>query len=267
MRTDFIHRIARERFNGWRNREQFSQLLGEDRPHDMDEAYEVQSAVYKLMLDEAGFTGFAGHKVALTSPAIQQMCGVDEPAYGGILSEFVHSNGYKIDSADFIRLGIEFEVAVEIGEDVPHGENHSRGTIAAHVSAVMPAFELIDDRDADYTHLDAISLLADRCWCNGIVLGDRVENLKNLNIGDLTSTVVWNGAADETGHTGDALGHPLNSVAFVANHLGKRGKHLKSGEIIMTGSALRTRFPKPGETATYRIEGLGEVSASVMSDA
>lgn len=266
MRTEFIHRVARERFNGWRTRKRFTQLMGDDRPADMAEAYEVQQQVYRLMCEEAGFSGFAGHKVALTSPAIQKMCGVDEPAYGSILIEYVHENGYEADTSEFIRLGIEFEIAVEIGEDLPVHQNHTRETVYDHIAAVMPAFELIDDRDADYAHLDAISLLADRCWCSGIVLGTRNESWRHLDIGNLKSEVVWNGEADETGHTGDALGHPLNSVAFVANHLGARGKALAAGEVIMTGSALKTRFPNSGDTANYRIDGLGEVSVRVKSD-
>ncbi len=265
MRTEFIHRVARERFNGWRERKRFSQLLGDDRPADMAEAYHIQAQVYQLMQDEAGFSGFAGHKVALTSPAIQEMCGVDQPAYGSILTEYVHDNDHEANLDDFIRMGIEFEVAVEIGKDLPTDIEHTKETVAEYISAVMPAFEMIDDRDADYSHLDAMSLLADRCWCSGIVLGKRNENWQHLDIGNLTSEVVWNGDADEKGHTGDALGHPLNSVAFVANHLSENGQQLKAGEIIMTGSALKTRFPKPGDTATYRIDGLGEVSMRVTS--
>ncbi|MEM9279026.1 MAG: fumarylacetoacetate hydrolase family protein, partial [Pseudomonadota bacterium] len=261
-------RVARERFNGWHNREKFTQLTGDNKPETMEEAYAVQSALYEIMRDEAGFTEFAGHKVALTSPAIQEMCGVDEPAYGSVFREFVHPNGHEIRAGDFIRLGIEFEVAFEIGEDVPVSDGRqTKDTVAPFVSAAMPAFELIDDRDADYAHLDAMSILCDRCWCNGIVLGERVEDWQSLDIGNLASGVVWNGMADEQGNTGAALGHPLNSVAFVANHLQANGKQLKAGEIIMTGSALKTRFPKPGDTAVYHVEGLGEVTARVMSEA
>ena len=95
------------------------------------------------------------------------------------------------------------------------------------------------------------------------MLGTRNEDWRHMDIGNLTSEVVWNGVADEKGYTGDALGHPLNSVAFVTNHLGKRSLQVKAGEIIMTGSALKTRFPKSGDNATYRIEGLGEVSVRV----
>ena len=218
------------------------------------------------MRARSGFSGFAGHKVALTSPASQKMCGVDEPAYGAILSEFVQSNGYEIDPADFIRLGIEFEIAFEIGEDIPASdEPHTRDSVAKFISAAMPAFELIDDRDADYAHLDAISILCDRCWCNGVVLGERQENLGELDFANLKTEVTWNDVMDETGNSGFVLEHPINAVAFVANHLQARGQQLKAGEIVMSGSALRTRFPNPGDTAKYEVEGLGEVIASVKA--
>ncbi|MEM9331316.1 MAG: fumarylacetoacetate hydrolase family protein [Pseudomonadota bacterium] len=266
MRTDFIHRVARERFNGWRNREKFTQLTGDLKPDTMDEAYAVQSALYTIMQEEAGFSGFCGHKVALTSPAIQKMCGVDQPAYGAVFSEFAHQNDHEIEPKDFIRLGIEFEVAFEIGEMIPNIEaGHTAETVKDYIAAAMPAFELIDDRDADYAYLDAMSILCDRCWCNGIVLGERQEHWQSLDIANLSSEVIWNGHADETGNTGAALGNPLNSVAFVANHLQARGKNVQSGDIIMTGSALKTRFPVDGDVAVYRVEGLGEVKATVKT--
>ena len=114
MAASKIEQIARNRFDGWRNRERFTQLKGDLLPVNMDEAYEAQAALYALMRHEAGFTEFAGHKVALTSPAIQEMCGVDHPAYGAIFHEFVYQNRHEADPADFIRLGIEFEVGDQI---------------------------------------------------------------------------------------------------------------------------------------------------------
>ncbi len=264
MKSDFVHRIAADRFSGWRNRDKFTQLTGDNQPQDMAEAYHIQTALYEMMRDEAGFTDFVGHKVALTSPAIQTMCGVDQPAYGAVFREFVHTNNHDINPHGFIRLGVEFEVALEVAEDIPITDQlHTKESISTFISAVMPAFELIDDRDADYAHLDAMSILCDRCWCGGVVLGEPVADWQHLDLGNLVSEVIWNGVADETGNTGDALGNPLNSAAFVANHLAERGRQLKKGEFIMTGSALKTRFPKPGDHAIYRIDGLGEVVASV----
>lgn len=259
-----IHRIAQKRFKGWKNRERFTQLLGDDKPANMAQAYAIQSELYTIMREQDRFTEFGGHKVALTSPAIQEMCGVSEPAYGAVFREFIYSNHHEIEMDDFIRFGIEFEVCVSVAGDVPlSDEAYTKETIAPFIAASMPAFELIDDRDADYTHLDAASILTDRCWCNGIVLGEPVAFTSALDIGNLSSQVIVNDEINDKGNTRDALGHPLNSVAFVANHLGASGKQLKAGDVIMTGSALKTQFPKSGDKIIYKIEGLGDVSVRV----
>lgn len=265
MDHNTIHRIASERFKAWKDGDTFTQLLGDDKPATMAEAYAIQSELYDIMRSQDRFTEFAGHKVALTSPAIQEMCGVGEPAYGAVFKEFVYPDHHSIDMDDFIRFGIEFEVCIEIGDDVPLSDTpYTKETIAPFVSAAMPAFELIDDRDADYAHLDAASILTDRCWCNGIVLGDRITDLSLLDIGNLATRVLLNGQSNDHGNTRDALGHPLNSGAFVANHLASNGKQLKAGEVIMTGSALKTQFPKSGDEIIYQIAGLGDVTARVM---
>jgi len=266
MRLDFIHRIANQRFNAWTKGERFTQLVGKDQPADMWEAYRIQSAVYDLMREHRGFTGFAGHKVALTSPAIQAMCGVDAPAYGAVLQEFVHASPHTASAKDFIRFGIEFEVALEISEDVPlTRDSHTSESIKPFIKCARPAFELIDDRDADYDHLDAMSILTDRCWCNGVVLGEAVSDLSGLDLANLPSRVSVNGEQVDEGNTGAALGSPLNSAAFVANHLSQNGMQLKAGEFVMTGSALATLFLKPGDRCTYAIEGLGEVHCEVAA--
>ncbi len=265
MDRETIYDIAHSRFKDWKERKQFTQLLGADAPAGFEEAYQIQSALYKIMREEDRFTEFGGHKVALTSPAIQEMCGVNEPAYGAIFKEFLHENNHVVDMEDFIRFGIEFEICFEIGEDIPHSdEAYTKETIAPFIASAMPAFELIDDRDADYNHLDAASILTDRCWCNGIVMGEPITNWQQIEIGDCSSKVIVNNQVNDQGNTRDALGHPLNSVAFVANHLQDSGSQLKAGEVIMSGSALKTQFPKSGDTITYSVENLGDVSVRVM---
>jgi len=164
----------------------------------------------------------------------------------------------------FSLFGIEFEVCFEMAEDVPLSNTpYDKDSIVPFITSAMPAFELIDDRDADYAHLDAASILTDRCWCNGIVLGEKTTDLSGLDIGNLATRVLVNDQSNDHGNTRDALGHPLNSVAFVANHLAQYGKQLKANEVVMTGSALKTQFPKSGDTITYQVSGLGDVSVRV----
>lgn len=260
-----IKRIARKIFTAQQNRDRFQPLRGEDDPGSLENAYGVQEVLYQLMQNERGSGPFGGHKIALTSPDIQEMCGVDQPAYGRIFSKKIHHTPHTAKISDFVRIGVEFEVAFEMGEDVPLDQApFDPSTMAPYVKSAMPALELIDDRDADYSDLDAKSILTDKCWCGGIVLGKPLEDWQKIDLGNLESTVTWNEKDNDHGNTGNALGHPLNGLAWIANHLAKRGGALKAGEIIMTGSALKTQFPKAGDSCTYTIMGLGEVTVKTI---
>lgn len=252
--------LARKLFNAYQLRERFKPLRGADEPATLEEAYEIQEALYQIMRAETDLDQFGGHKIALTSPDIQAQCGVDQPAYGAIFSDNIFHTGHQPIIANYSRIGFEFEVAFELASDVPMNQApFTRETIAPYVKAAMPAFEMIDDRDADYADLDAKSILADRCWNGGIVLGNPVYDWQSLDIGNLESAVEWNGETVDRGNTGNALGHPLEGLAWIANHIAKRGGAMSKGQVVMTGSALAARFPKAGDKCVYKIEGLGEV--------
>ena len=171
-----------------------------------------------------------------------------------------------MSAADYVRLGLEFEVAVEIGRDAPAADApYDRKSIADHVATCMPAFELIEDRGADYSDLDAASILTDRCWCAGVVLGEPVASWQELDLAACAVEQIWNGEVADRAVTGDSMGHPFEGLAWVANHLATRGRDLLSGQIVITGSALKTRVPEPGDAITYRIDGLGETSVRLVS--
>ncbi|MEO1067059.1 MAG: fumarylacetoacetate hydrolase family protein [Pseudomonadota bacterium] len=266
MKEDKANRVARDIFSAIVAREPFAPLRGETAPQTLDEAYGVQQALYDIMDAETDVGRIAGHKIALTSPAIQEMCGVDQPVYGAIFEKKIHRSPTSVSLADHQHLGLEFEIAFEMAADVPKDRGSwDADTIAPYVRHCMPAFELIDDRHADYGDLDAISLLTDRCWCGGIVLGEPVTDWQSLDLTALAGTLTWNGEEIDRGLTGAALGNPLSGLAWVANNLGERGLFLREGEVVMTGSALKTRFPVAGDEVIYSVEGLGEVSVTMSS--
>lgn len=257
-------RIARKIFTANQNMERFEPLRGDDEPDSLESAYTIQDEVHRLMQSEADMGPIGGHKIALTSKAIQELCGVDKPVYGSIFAKTIRRSPCVLKLSDFMRLGLEFEVAFEVGRDVmPDGAPYDTHSIADFAETCMPAFELIEDRIADYGDLDAASILTDRCWCGGIVLGAPVEDWQNLDLARTHVDLNWNGEIVDRSVAGDALGHPLAGLAWIANHLASRGRMLREGEIVMTGSALKTRFTKPGDKVVYSIEGLGEVAVRI----
>ncbi len=258
--------IARKIFQANVQREQFQPLRGDDQPETLDTAYDIQDALYRIMQTEGQSGPVAGHKIAVTSPDIQKLCGVDQPVYGSIFANTIHRSPHIANPADFVRIGVEFEIALLIREDVPmQAAPFDADTISRYVASAMPAFEIIEDRNADYSDLDARSILADRCWCGGVVLGKPVENWRRIDLGNLAGMVTVNGESLDSGNTGNALGHPLNGLAWVTNHLAARRRALKAGEIVMTGSPLKTRFPANGDSYTYTVDQLGEVTLQISN--
>ena len=259
-----VVRVARKIFKASHAREPFTRLRGDDAPPSLDDAYRIQDEVHRLWEQEGRAGPLGGHKIALTSRAVQELCGVDQPAYGAVFARSVRPSPAVLSAADFVHLGLEFELAVHIGSEVPaDGAPYTRDTIAPFVSACMPAFELIEDRGADYGDLDAESILTDRCWCAGVVLGRRVTDWRDLDLATALVSLRWNGRIIDEGVAGDSMGHPFEGLAWTTNHLATQGREIKKGEIVITGSALKTRFPEPGDIISYAITGLGETAVQI----
>ncbi len=261
-----IERVARKIFEAGRARAPFERLREADAPGSMDTAYRIQDEVHRLWETEGRAGPLGGHKIALTSRAVQELCGVDQPAYGAIFARSIRPSPATLSAADFVHLGLEFELAVEIGRDVPDaGAPYDRETIAPFVATCMPAFELIEDRGADYSDLDAESILTDRCWCAGVVRGTPVADWQQIDLASAPVALTWNGDIVDEGVAGDSMDHPFEGLAWTANHLAAQGRALAKGDIVITGSALKTRFPAPGDTISYTITGLGETTVRVVA--
>ena len=226
----------------------------------LDDAYRIQDALHRLMAD-AGWGKIAGWKIALTSKTMQQMTGVDQPAAGAIFSKVVHPSPARIDLAAYHHLGVEFEVAVRLADDLPAGGTPwTRASVAGRVAACLPAFELIEDGGADYKTLDAFTLVAQNAWNGGVVLGSPVNEWRGVDLEGAVTRCWINDEPWGLGKTGDALGHPLEAVAWLASLLNRRGRMLHRRMIVMTGSSIMTKFPAPGDRVRFAIDGLGEVA-------
>jgi len=228
---------------------------------DMAAAYRVQSAFVDL-LSRTSAARPAGYKVGLTSPRMQAMCGVDQPIAGVVLANRIHRSGAAIGTSDYGRLGIEFEIAVLIGRNVPpRSSPYTMETIGDVVEGVSAAVELVDDRHADYKAFDVLSVVADNSWNAGIVHGAFAASWPDLR--EVDGVAYRNGAELDRGSGRDVLGHPFASLAWLANHLAANGGQLRRGDIVMTGSLVPTRFPAPGEDYRFAVTGIGEVALKI----
>jgi 2-keto-4-pentenoate hydratase len=234
-----------------------------DPPHGpvtIADAYDIQQQFVALLRAEQGAP--VGYKVGLTSAAMQKFCGIDHPIAGVVLAKRVRRSGATIQRSEFGRLGLEFEIAVHIASDVPAARTPiTAAMIAPHIGGVCAAIELVDDRSADYSHLDVRALVADNSWNGGIVLSEFLPTWPDL--ADVPGTATTNNVAIGTGHGRDILDHPFNSVAWLATHLAARGDGLKAGQVVLTGSVMKTVFPTQDATYGFLLDGIGNVGVSV----
>jgi 2-keto-4-pentenoate hydratase len=233
-------------------------------PRDMAEAYHMQDAFVALKARGCGAT--VGHKIALTTPQMRALVGLDEPIAGSLHARQVVRGPAAVRAADYGRLLVEFEIAFELDADLPIDRApHAPEAVAAAVRAVMPAFELADDRGADYATLSArgLELAADNAWNEGAVLGAPVVEWRALDLGAVHGVAYVNGEAVGAGRGADSMGHPLAALAWIANQLAHRGRALRAGELVLSGSLVTSKFPRAGDQLRFEAGALGAVELRV----
>ena len=259
--TDRVGRIAEKVAGDWVSRAPYAALAGELAPADLAEAYRVQGAVQERLGAMRG--AVAGRKIALSSKPMQEMVGIGHPVAGAFFAGDVRRSPATVALAEFRHLGVEFELAFELARDVAPGAGpHDAASVRGLIAGARPAFELVDDLGADYAALDACTLVAANAWCGGVVLGEPIAGWEGLDIGGLAAVVHQEGREAERTVTGAA--DPLGSLAWVLNHFGGQGQTVRQGEHVITGSAVRTRFPGPGDRLRYEIDGLAAVEVAVV---
>jgi 2-keto-4-pentenoate hydratase len=182
------------------------------------------------------------------------------PAYGPIRAKCVHQRVARLRADKWVRLGLELEVMLTVGKDVPASSTPwDKESIAPYVGSARAAFELIEDRGADYSKPNVFGLIGLVGWNGGSCVGPEVQGWSSLDIGNLDGEVFFNGRRIAGGTSRDVLGHPYNSLAFLANKLAEHGKRLRKGMIVSTGSMVACQFIPPETEAVGKIAGLGEV--------
>jgi len=232
-------------------------LPAELMPGTLEEAYRVRQTLEEI---EAGTRGsVAGYKIGLTTPIMQRLCGVDEPVYGAIFGNEVHHRRAELAARDYCRLGIETEIALRLGDDMPPGSAGGswRDRVAGAVESCIAAIELLEDLHHDYKRLSAPAMVAGNVWNAGIVIGAPVVDWRRLDLAQLTARLSINGREIGQGKGGDVMGNPLNALAWLAEVRAAARTPLRRGAIVMTGSMVPIQFLSAGDRAVVEVEGLG----------
>jgi 2-oxo-3-hexenedioate decarboxylase/2-keto-4-pentenoate hydratase len=232
-------------------------------PVDVAAAYQVQDRLQALWVD-AGAGDVAGWKVALTSKVMQELVGVAQPCEGAIFATRVHQGAASLAHGDFVNIGVESEIAVRMACDLPAGDGpYDPDNIRDAIAACMAAIEIVDDRAIDYSLIDAPLLIADNSFNAGCVLGAAVTDWRDLDLAALAGRMVINGEVVGEGVGGDALGHPFVPLSWLANNLNQRGTMLRTGDVVLTGSIVATKWLRPGDHMVTEVDGLGRANLTV----
>lgn len=230
----------------------------------LDQAYGVQDLVFQGLAATRGDVG--GYKVAVTAKPMQEAMGLTAPLGGIIHGGQLRDTGCVLAMSDFHSPALECEVTVRLAADVPASDApYDRTTIEPFVAEVMASYEIVDPRGAELAAVGATGLVADRCLSEGAVLGSPCTDWSGLDLSSCAVELIWNSEVADSGVTGAAMGHPFEGLAWVANHMAERGRALRAGQIVLTGSAFAPKPFSAGDEVTYRITGLGEVSMSITA--
>ena len=229
-------------------------------PVDEAEGYAVQRALHDLLLPHQG--ALIGYKIGCTSKVMQDYLGIPHPCSGGVFERGVHESGARLASGDYIRVGVECEIAMRMASDLaPSEEPFTAEWVIEAVDACHGAIEIVDDRYVKWETMGAPTLVADDFFAAGCVLGKAVPRTKAPDLLKVAGRAIVNGEEAGRGTGADVLGHPHNALAWLANHLADEGKGLHAGQIVLTGSLVKTVWLNAGDSVKMELDGLGTVEA------
>ncbi|QAV27906.1 2-keto-4-pentenoate hydratase [Neobacillus thermocopriae] len=238
------------------NRQGVQPLTELDPTITVQEAYQVQLLTIQKKV-EAG-QRVVGKKIGLTSLAMQQLLGVDQPDYGHLLDGMVIENGGEISANKVLQPKVEAEIAFVLKKDLV-GPRVTEMDVLQATDYVLPALEIVDSRIADW-NIKLQDTIADNASSGLYVLGGKPLSVDQLDLAQVGMVLYKNGEVMNTGVGAAALGHPATCVAWLANKLFEYGITLKAGEIILSGALSAAIDGKPGDHFQARFAHLGEVN-------
>ena len=222
----------------------------------LDAAYAVAELNTRSRL--ASGRRIVGLKVGLTSKAVQQQLGVDQPDFGVLFDDMEFLNGQDVPTARLLQPKVEAEIAFVVGRDVT-GSAPSYSEFLTCLSYALPAIEIVDSAIADWK-ISLVDTVADNASSGLYVLGDHPIALGALSLGAIGMQMDKNGQTVSTGSGAACLGHPLRAAFWLARTMAARGQGLRQGQVILSG-ALGPMVPvTAGDLVQASLGSLGLVA-------
>jgi 2-keto-4-pentenoate hydratase len=241
-----------------RSRVPIDPLTGAYPDIDVVDAYEIQLINIRQRVAEGATV--IGHKVGLSSEAMQKMMGVDEPDYGHLLEDMAVFQDVPVKAANYLYPRVEVEVGFILADDLP-GAGCTEDDVLAATAAFVPSIELIDTRIKDWK-IKLCDTIADNASSAGWVLGNERVSPKDVDIRAIKAELRCNGEVIAEGRSDAVLGNPVTAVAWLARKVDQFGVRLKAGDVVLPGSCTRAIDAHPGDRFVADFTGLGSVELS-----
>ncbi|MGJ5011086.1 2-keto-4-pentenoate hydratase [Bradyrhizobium oligotrophicum] len=263
MGADEILAAARLIVDARKQRAPLGALPPQLQPKDEAAGYEIQREVHWLLAEQAG--DFVGYKIGCTSKVMQDYLGIPHPCSGGVFASGIHQTGVELRTADFVRVGIECEIAVRLEHDLlPLDAPFTMDRVVEAIGDCHAAIEIVDDRYVQWQTLGAPTLVADDFFAAGCVLGPALPRAAVADLAAVHGRAIVNGTLVGEGTGADVLGHPVHALAWLANHLAAGGDGLEAGQLVLTGSLVKTIWLGAGDRVRMELDGLGVVEAAFV---
>jgi 2-keto-4-pentenoate hydratase len=241
-----------------RSREPIAPLTSAYPDIDVVDAYEIQLINIRQRVAEGARV--VGHKVGLSSLAMQQMMGVDEPDYGHLLDEMQVFEDTPVKAGRYLYPRVEVEVGFILAEDLP-GADCTEDDVLAATEALAPSIELIDTRITDWK-IALCDTIADNASSAGFVLGAARVAPRDVDVKAIDAVLRRNGEVIAEGRSDAVLGNPVTAVAWLSRKVESFGVRLRKGDIVLPGSCTRAIDARAGDEFVADFAGLGSVRLS-----
>ncbi len=221
----------------------------------IEDSYAISAIVAERKI--AAGQKLIGHKVGLTSKAMQRSSMIDEPDFGFILDGQLIADGAKIKHADYCKPRVEVELAFIMGKKLL-GPGVGLTDVLRATEYVVPALEIVDARLQDQRKIT--DTVADNGAAAGICMGGRPVGPMDVDLRWVGGIMYRNSEIEETGLAAGVLGHPALGVAWLANKLGQHDVALEPGHIVLAGSFTRVVFAQKGDTIHADYGPLGGIA-------
>ena len=221
----------------------------------IEDAYAISTEVTRRKI--AAGAKLIGHKIGLTSKAMQQSSQINEPDYGHLLDNMLVADGAKVPHANYCVPRVELELAFVLAKPLK-GPGVGLLDVLRATEYVVPSIEIIDARVQNpRTFFDTV---ADNGAAAGIVVGGRPVGPMDVDLRWVGGLMMRNSEIEETGVAAGVLGHPAMGVAWLANKLGSLGTPLEAGHLVLAGSFTRVVWAQKGDTIRADFGSLGSIS-------